>query len=532
LLDADPAHGSIREPLLKVLSVMRSMEFAANDDVNVYNLKSMSDAVGQMAHEYQSVFSFFLPEFVPTGRLGQNSLTSPEAGVLNMPKIVSTLNGIFSLFKFGLARCHGGFGEYTFGSCNNDADFTRGTARPHYTPSSNDPEVVVSELATLLTSGRLGIDNRQIVQAAFESAVENGSSMGAALALAQQLIATTPEFHTTNVVTKSFEERPEPETPPDNGMDYKAVIYLVFAGGVDSFQMLMPHTCTQGPEYDLYQQYVDVREQVALNRDDLITLDATASNQACEVFGLHPKLGKLAELYENGDALFTANIGVMTKPTNKNDYNADTETQLFAHNTMQREAEEVDPFNTARGTGILGRMNDVLGKKGYRTGAIAIEKQSVALVGEDPNMLIVGRRGLDEFNPRPSINSDTMVNMIRDLNGATKEDSGFFAETWSSTLVDSLAQNEELYEALESTSTTNSFPSTSIGQQLETISKLMKLDRGTDRDIFFLSMGGYDNHAQLNDNLNSQFEDFNAALRPFVDGRAGAKEHMPILVLN
>jgi uncharacterized protein (DUF1800 family) len=40
LLDADPAHGSMREPLLKVLAVMRSMEFAANADVRVFNLVS------------------------------------------------------------------------------------------------------------------------------------------------------------------------------------------------------------------------------------------------------------------------------------------------------------------------------------------------------------------------------------------------------------------------------------------------------------------------------------------------------------
>jgi uncharacterized protein (DUF1501 family) len=517
VLDADPSHGAIREPLVKVLSILRAMEFRSNEDVNVFNLDFMSDAVGQMAHSFSSVFSFFLPEFVPPGRLSHSGLAAPEAMVLNMPKTVSTLNGIFSLFKFGLAKCHGGFGEMTFGSCNNDGDFTHGTASPHFVPNGAKSAAVVSELSTLLTSGRLSVDNRQIVEAAHASAKASGSSAREALALAQQLIATTPEFHTTNIVTKSFEERPEQPTPPDTGKSYKAVIYLVLAGGVDSFQMLIPHTCTKGP--DLYQQYSDVRETLALRRQDLIPLDATGSGQACETFGLHPKLRKLAELYDEGDALFAANIGVMSQPTNTATYSQDTETQLFAHNTMQREATTVDPYNAARGTGVLGRMNDVLGRHGYRTGAIAIEKQSMALVGEEPNMLIVGQNGLDKFNPRPSMNRDAMVTMIRDLNGASTLDSGFFGETWSSSLVESLVTNEELYTLLEETTSTNNFPSTSIGQQFETISKLMKLkeERSTDRDVFFVSMGGFDNHNLLNDNLDRLFASFNSALGPFVE---------------
>ena len=184
---------------------------------------------------------------------------------------------------------------------------------------------------------------------------------------------------------------------------------------------------------------------------------------------------------------------------------------------MQREAKELDPYNSADGTGVLGRLNDVLRRKGFRTGGIAIDGQSIALVGKEPDTIIVGRNGLDEFNPRPSMGGGAMDNIIRDLNGATTSNSGFFAETWSSSLVDSLAQTRELYEALQASSTTHTFPASSIGQQLATVSKLMKLDRGTDRDVFFLNMGGYDTHSQVNANLDRLFGEFDAALGPFVD---------------
>ncbi len=107
-LDADPSYGALREPLLKVMSVMRSMKMSSTFPVpRLYNMKVN---IGQMAHEFESVFSFFLPEFQPYGRVGDASLVSPEATLLDMPRIVAMLNGLTSLTRYGLSNCAGGFG--------------------------------------------------------------------------------------------------------------------------------------------------------------------------------------------------------------------------------------------------------------------------------------------------------------------------------------------------------------------------------------------------------------------------------------
>ena len=63
-LDADPTYGAIREPLVKVVSMMRSLEFERTDIArNAYAVfrNGMSDYLGQMPYEQQSVFSFFSP---------------------------------------------------------------------------------------------------------------------------------------------------------------------------------------------------------------------------------------------------------------------------------------------------------------------------------------------------------------------------------------------------------------------------------------------------------------------------------------
>ena len=111
VLDADPSYGSLREPLLKYIGLMRSMNYVTDEPV--IRLEGMRTKIGQMAHDFFSVFSFFLPEFKPYGRIGDAGLVAPEGTVLDMPKIVSLINGIFSLVKYGLTNCQGGFGPHS-----------------------------------------------------------------------------------------------------------------------------------------------------------------------------------------------------------------------------------------------------------------------------------------------------------------------------------------------------------------------------------------------------------------------------------
>ena len=425
LLDADISNGSLREPILKVLALMRSMDFTSNSPVTV--MTDMLDDIGQMAHEFQTVFSFFLPEFQPYGRVGSAELVSPEATLLSMPKIIGLMNGLTSLVRFGLSNCDGGWGhqycrerkyipspmgrlnfnktsveevEFSFetfegpsllggfdntwvgryfdshnakstndpledsnhvlhfpenswtgdffsrsvsnrdangnphavkfrylslspssGGCIGyvDADRTylntqtwvfcdddnsgmisdgnwiscqfsipseiqsfRIAVGDRRSPGGNayfddiqlasgsettcsgitvarkDPPgqngysiAVVDALSTLLTAGRLGNQSKAIIAKAFddEQSAEDG------LRMAQQLILTTAEFHTTDFVQATAKPRdgikfPEPSTKP-----YRAVVYVMFEGGCDSYNMLTPHTCSNG----LYESYLGKR---------------------------------------------------------------------------------------------------------------------------------------------------------------------------------------------------------------------------------------------------------------------------------
>jgi hypothetical protein len=251
VIGVDPFIGRVHEPLLRVIALMRSMELQQAGGHPITRLNDMDVKIGMMAHSFPTVFSFYLPEYEPDGRPGAASLVSPEAQIMDMPKTIGLLNGIFSLIKYGLSNCYGGFGM-NWKTCHESyfvgAESYLSFARPfdaETTSVDDHTAAVVKELSTLLTSGRLSSTSRQVIEAAYKEKLSDSSGGAAsALRLAQQLIATTPEFHTTNTVKLSGQVRSLPEQPQPSGTAYKAIVYVMFSGGCDSFNMLVPHTCT------------------------------------------------------------------------------------------------------------------------------------------------------------------------------------------------------------------------------------------------------------------------------------------------
>lgn len=68
LLDADPMYGSLKEPIMKLVGLFRSLNFNLNSLYKWVELRfDMNDILGQMPHQIPSVFSFFLPEYKPSG---------------------------------------------------------------------------------------------------------------------------------------------------------------------------------------------------------------------------------------------------------------------------------------------------------------------------------------------------------------------------------------------------------------------------------------------------------------------------------
>ena len=150
VLDADQSHGHLREPLIKVFGLLRAMKAGRWAPLSVPLMQGSIDRmIGQSPYRSPSVFSFFEPEYT-TGVVAEVGLVAPEAQVLMGDLITSMLNGMWSMMKFGLSHCYGGFQDRGWGvGCvrNEGVSMSDATATLSYEadPTANLDEVL-SEL--------------------------------------------------------------------------------------------------------------------------------------------------------------------------------------------------------------------------------------------------------------------------------------------------------------------------------------------------------------------------------------------------
>lgn len=545
ILDFDPTHGSLQEPFLRIVRFMRSMEFQPSEDSPFVRFaQSLQDLIGQQAHKLPSVFSFFLPEYAPFGKqsacvivcvhhnysdldsispgpIGGAGLACPECQTMNAPTIVSLVNGLNSLLKYGLDSAYGGFGHgrdvgVTKGDYSNSMGYLAYRPSESYTSSQ-----VVDEMSLLLTAGRMSDAKRSLLVEIFDRATTRSEGF---LDIGQ-LILTTPEFHTTGITENSGGIRPADGTVNPSVKPYKAVILVMLDGGLDSFNVLIPHECSgknaEGITVD--KQYMSERDYLAIDHTERSLL-ISASNQPCKTFALHKNLGLFQTLYKDGDLAFVANMGVLDNTTGMDKWNylEKTKVQLFAHNWMTRETKTIDPKSYNEGTGVLGRLSTMLQTNGYNAGSIAIDRASIAVdpaEDKEPKPKIVSRFGVNTFDVKPESEIFDLLSYAEELNALPSAHDSLFGQTWSSQFISGVRAAELLQSQIEAVSLGGHWPQNewelgTHGYQFNMISKLIKArsSRGVDRDVFYAQMDGWDHHSSLKSSLERGLTHVNEGL--------------------
>ena len=449
---------------------------------------------------------------------------------------------MLSYIKYGMNLCYEGFG---YGS-DWDSDCAIGNSpfndgKSTYSPGATfSVKDVVDDLATLLTSGRLSKESRLIIQQRYLDTFEYGKSQLEAIINVQQLIATSPEFHTNGLFRKTGKPRFQPADPTATGKPYKAVIYVMLPGGMDSFNMLAPHTCsgTNAAGKNLRDQYDEERGVLAFNGNQgERRLTIQASNQPCEEFAIHDELEIVKDLYDDGDLVFFANAGVINRHgMTKLNFNDLTKTQLFAHNKMQEELKKVDPFDLSLGTGVLGRAKDVLTRKGHVVNSLSIDESTIALEGTPSisiESVVVGRKGAKKFALRPrDENYFDIEKYALELNAESDEHSNIHADSWSKEFAAGMRDGSSIVDYLRFTQLTQSIWYTNGNQPKQnnavqkehwekwsTLFKLLQTrkDRKADRDIFFTAFEGWDHHDRMKINLRDRFQGLNHGIKMFTN---------------
>jgi cullin-associated NEDD8-dissociated protein 1 len=318
----------------------------------------------------------------------------------------------------------------------------------------------------------------------------------------------SPEFHTLGNSQIAGLKEEVPEVTPPEPRSYRALVLLYLSGGADTFNMLVP-TCN-----NLYQEYTAVRSNIALPKSQL--LQFSASTQTCNKFGVHHRLPFVQAMYNQGQLAFISNVGSLVQPTTAAEYKGKTSVNcagLFSHIDQQQSAKTLKcQVQGASPKGVGGRLGDALAAEEYATTSFSLAGMSTWSQGRTTNVEIISKNGAVQLERYQELQA--IVGNITKLKYNNK-----FSSEYSQKLADAIASSERLGSFLKEVELTTSYETGSgLANQLQQVSRLIatRTQRRAERDLFYVSLGGFDTHSNIMDTLEEKFQEVNHALESFV----------------
>ncbi len=278
---------------------------------------------------------------------------------------------------------------------------------------------------------------------------------------------------------------------------YRALVCVFLYGGNDSNNMVVSLDPTA------YTSYKTIRAGLALDSATLLAID---KNKA---YGMHPRFTDLQAIAPQ--VAIVANVGNLVQPVTMDQYIkglAKLPSNLFSHADQQAEMQ-TSVAGGGSTTGWAGRLADHMPTSNTSTYPMFVSVAGNAIFGVGanthpgavtPNAAV----GLQGFGT--DAGSQARLAALKTLLGqdTQRTDSGaILLKQAARNMNNALTDAATLETALKSaTALKTVFPTTSIGQQLFEVAKLIQV-RGPlnmNRQIFFCSLGGFDTHtAQLTD---------------------------------
>ena len=309
-------------------------------------------------------------------------------------------------------------------------------------------------------------------------------------------------------------------SPPDPFDDYKAIVCFLFAGGSDSYNMLIPTGTSD------YNEYSTVRSNQAIPLNEIIPINPT--NTPGKTFGVHPSMTNMASMFDSGKLAFVSNIGTLVEPTTKTEYynqSVDLPLGLYSHSDQVMHWQTSVPHDRVA-TGWGGKMVDLLNAMPNGPATNPNISMNISLSGSNvfqtginsvefalhPEWGALGMNGYgDEW-----FTSQLRTEAIDNLVDAQYQD--IFKKTYASTLKTARDGNLQCQEAEENaTPLATEFGTDYLSLAFERIAKTINIrdSLGMKRQVFFVEYGGWDHHDELIANQALMLSEVDTALNSF-----------------
>jgi uncharacterized protein (DUF1501 family) len=283
-----------------------------------------------------------------------------------------------------------------------------------------------------------------------------------------------------------------------NGGNYKALVFIMLNGGNDSFNMLVPSSDAE------YAEYATTRSNLALTRNTLLPINPITTDG--RQFSLNPSLTGMQNLFETNKLAFLSNVGTLIEPLTKQDYINDIKEKplgLFSHLDQSQHWQTGRPHERTH-TGWGGRVADLIQSMNTNQNIsmnISLNGINTFQYGEqvipyvitaDGAVTLVGWDEVDTYNTTRRTALDTMME---------KDYLDIYKNTYINTKKVSNESGLEFQAAVEALPdfATVMPANNSLAKQLRMVAKTIAArdTLGFSRQIFFVELGGFDNHDTL-----------------------------------
>ncbi len=295
---------------------------------------------------------------------------------------------------------------------------------------------------------------------------------------------------------------------------YKALVCVFLNGGLDSHDTILPYDAAS------YNAFAAIRDTIFPSydndsRDRANLLPLTPSNAAdygSRQFAMPPEMSALRDLVNGGQAAVVGNVGPLLEPITLNEYRSRGEllpARLFSHNDQQSTWMALSPEGAQYGWGGAFADAHLLGASSTeRTfSAIGVSNNSVFLSGEQARPYKVTPDGDLDFRiadasraVRSGLNlpPDVVSRLDDHFTGRGAAASNLFLRDVKAIHESAIDANALFSSAMASASSVPTvFPSSYLGAQLRSVAETIGIRNqlGVRRQVFFVSLGGFDTHA-------------------------------------
>ena len=303
--------------------------------------------------------------------------------------------------------------------------------------------------------------------------------------------------------------------------DYKAIVCVFLYGGNDFANTLVPY---DQASYNLYQ---GLRANIALPRD---TLSATLLTPNTALpggvqYALAPTLTKLLPIFNAGKMAAVLNVGTLIQPTSKAQYeakNVPLPPKLFSHNDQQAFFQSA---SSAEGgtSGWGGRMGDLFeaGNGNATLTCINSTGNAVFVTGNITSQYTVAPTGpLRLYTDLPQLFiSQTGNSVLRSMITAPR--THILQAEHTRVAKRSLDSFEQVSSTLANAPTLSTYFDlhNSLSWQLNLVARMISVSQqqGAKRQVFFVSMTGFDLHSTLSTRQPQLLGFLADALKSFYD---------------